>query len=118
MRWAGLSFLTIVSTSPQKVFHLGCPVVAVLQPHHLWRSAAGFREVEKIGISRYDGEPMGRGILPNHLVRGEPGETGVENVNRIGKELGEAMNEFRREIRIKQKLQGNIRSRPVCEAYA
>jgi hypothetical protein len=37
-------------------------------------------------------------------------------VNRIGKEFGEAMNEFRREIRIEQKLQGNIRSRPVCDA--
>ena len=100
----------------QKGFNLGCPVVAVLQSHHLWRHAAGFREVEKIGISRYDGKPMDRGILPNHLIRGEPGETSVENVNRIGKELGQAMNEFRREIRIEQKLQGNIRSRPVCDA--
>lgn len=44
------------------------------------------------------------------------GHAGVENVHRTGKQLGEAVNELGREIRVKQQLQRDIRSRPVCEA--
>jgi hypothetical protein len=66
---------------PQEVFHSGCTVVAVLEPDYLWRHAAGSREVEKIGIGGYDRKTIGSGVLPNDFVRGEPGESGVENVD-------------------------------------
>jgi len=85
----------------QKVFNLGRPVVAVLKADHLWRRAAGTGEVEKIGISRNDGEPVYRGVLPNCFVRCEPSESRVENVERIGEELRQTVNELRREIRVK-----------------
>lgn len=85
----------------QKVFHLGCPVVAVLEADHLWRCAASVREVEKIGISGYDSEPVGPGILPYGLVRSEPRQPRVENVDRIGKELGKSANEPGRKICVK-----------------
>jgi hypothetical protein len=87
--------------SAQKVFNLGRPVIAVLEMDHLWRSAAGPGEVEKIGISRYNGEAVGPCILPNSFVRGGPGETRVENVDRIGEKLRKTAHELRREIRVK-----------------
>ena len=102
----------------QKVFNLARPVIAILKPDHPRRCAAGTGEVEKIGIGRDDGKPVRPGIFPNSLVRREPGETRVENVDRVGKELGETANQLRREIRVKQKFQCDARSRPVCEAYA
>ena len=82
--------------APQEVFNLGCPVVAVLEPDHLWRCAAGTGEVEKIGISRYDGEPVDPGILPDGFVRGVAGETRVEDVERIGEKLRKTLHKLRR----------------------
>jgi hypothetical protein len=102
----------------KKIFHLRCPVIAVLQPDDFWRSAAGFGEVEKIGISRYDGEPLGHGILPNDLVRSEPGEPSLENVDGSWEKVRKTAYELGREICVKEKLQRDRRSRPVCEAYA
>jgi hypothetical protein len=65
------------------------------------RRFAGAGEVEKIGISSYDGEAVGPCILPNSFVRGGPGETRVENVDRIGEKLRKAAHELRREVRVK-----------------
>ena len=78
--------------SSQKVFNPGCPVVAVLEPDHFWRRVARLGEFEKIEISRYDGVPVGPLILPNRFVRGVPGETRVENVDRIGEKLRKTAN--------------------------
>jgi hypothetical protein len=55
-------------------------------------------------------------IVPDPFVRGELGKARVEDVDGIGKELGKAANKRRREIRVKKKLQRDIRSRPACEA--
>jgi hypothetical protein len=74
----------------KKVFHLRCPVIAVLQSDDFWRSSASFGEVEKIGIS--------------------------ENVDGIREKFRKAAYELRREICVKEKLQRDRRSRPVCEA--
>lgn len=87
--------------APEKVFNLGGPVSAILDPDHLWRRAAGLGEVEKIGSSRYDGEPVGPRILPNGFVRGVAGEARVEDVNRIGEKLSKTTHQLRREIRVK-----------------
>jgi hypothetical protein len=85
----------------QKIFDLGGPIVAVLKADYLWRRAAGTGEFEKIGIGRYDGEPVCLCILPNSFVWGEPGESRVENVDRIGEEFSKTANQLRREIRVK-----------------
>ena len=85
---------------PQKVFHPCGPVVAALELDYLWRCAAGPGEVEKIGIGRYDREPVDPCIIPNTFVRGEPGETCFENVNGSGEKLCKTANELRRQIRV------------------
>ncbi len=100
----------------QKVFHPGSPVIAVLKADHLWRRTAGTGEVEKIRIGRNYGESVRRCILPNSLVRREPGESRVEDVRRIGKEIRKTADEPGREIRVKQKFQCEARSRPACDA--
>ena len=84
----------------QQIFNLGRPVVAVLKTNHFWRRAAGTGEVNKIGVGGDDGEPVLRSVLPNSFVRREPGQSGVENVDRIGEEFGETVNELRRAIRV------------------
>ena len=55
-------------------------------------------------------------MLPNSFVWREPGESRVEDVDRIGEELRKPVNESGREIRVKQKFQREMRSRPACEA--
>ena len=55
-------------------------------------------------------------VVPDRLVGSQPGEPGVENVYRTGEELAEAADELWREIRVKQQLQWDARSRPACEA--
>jgi hypothetical protein len=102
--------------TPKQVFNASRLVIAVLEPDNSGRRAALFSKDEKVGISRYDDKPVASRILPNRVVRGEPRKTCVENMDRIGEELCEAANQFRREIRVKQKLQRDKRSRPACEA--
>ena len=101
---------------PSKKAFNRCPVIAVLQSDDFWRSSASFGEVEKIGISGNDGEPLSQGILPNDLIRSEPGEPRLENVDGIREKFRKAAYELRREICVKEKLQRDRRSRPVCEA--
>ena len=74
------------------------------------------REVEKIGISRYDRESVGPCILPDSFVRGVPRQTGVKDMNRIWEKLCKTADELGRKIRVEQKLQRDRRSRPACEA--
>lgn len=100
----------------KKVFHARRPIIAVLEQDNVWRSAAVFGKVEKIRVSRYDNETVSPCIIPNGLVRGEPGEARVENVCRVGEEFRKATDQLGREIRVKQKLQRDMRSRPVCDA--
>ena len=102
--------------SPQKVLNLGCPVVAVLKLDDLWRRTLQAGEVEKIGISSYDGEAIGPCIFPNTFVRCVPRQTGIEHVRRIRKELRKTSYELGREIRVEEKLQPDTRCRPACEA--
>jgi hypothetical protein len=104
------------SVPPQEFFNPHGSIVAILEPYDLRRRAALFGEVEEVGISCYDDKSVGLRILPNRMVRSELREARVENVDRIGEELSEAANQFRREIRVKQKLQREKRSRPACEA--
>jgi len=99
--------------SPQKVLNLGCPVVCSSQ---VGPPLAAHGEVEKIGISGYNGESIGPCIFPDTFVRCVPRQTGVEHVRRIRKELRKAAYELRREIRVEQKLQRDTRCRPACEA--
>jgi len=86
---------------PLKVFNPGGSVVAALDLDYLWRRAAGPGEVEKIGIGCYDREPVGPCILPNTFVRGEPGETRIENGNGSGEKPRKTANDLRRQIRVK-----------------
>jgi hypothetical protein len=67
--------------APRQTFHLGSPIAAIPDVDDMWRSAAGVREGDKIGIGSHDGEPIGLGVLPDRLVPGEPGETGIEYVD-------------------------------------
>lgn len=102
--------------APQQRFGLGGPVVTVFEPDYPRRRTPARRQLKEIGICCYDDEPVGSGILPNGLVRCEPDETAVENVDRIREKFSQMANEFRREIRVEKKLQRALRSRPVCEA--
>jgi len=113
-----LQFRDQYGMAPQKVLNPGRPVVAVLQSDHLWRRTARTGESEKIQIGGDDGKPVRPCILPDNLVRREPGESRVEDVDRIGEELRKTADELGREIRVKQKFQCVARSRPACEAYA
>ena len=44
------------------------------------------------------------------------GEARIENVSRLREKFRQATDQLGREIRVKQKLQRDMRSRPVCEA--
>jgi hypothetical protein len=101
---------------PEEVFNLRRFIIAVFEPYNFGRRAVLFSDVEEVGISGYDDKPVDPRIFPNRIVRSEPSEAGFENVDRIGEKFGEAANQFRREIRVKQKPQRDRRSRPVCEA--
>jgi hypothetical protein len=101
---------------PKKVFHPRRPIIAILKQDNLWRRAAVFGKVEKIRVSRYDNETVSPRIIPNGLVRSEPREACVENVRRAGEKFRKATDKLRRKVRVKQKLQRDMRSRPVCEA--
>ena len=68
-------------------FGLGGSVAAVCKPDDLRWNALNRSEVEKIRISRYNGEASGTRRFPNHLIRSEPGETRVEDVDRIWEKL-------------------------------
>jgi hypothetical protein len=65
------------------------------------RSATRVRDGEKIGIRRYDSEPVGASVLPNSLVPGDVRQTCCENMDRIGKEFGQTVNQFGGKIRVK-----------------
>ena len=73
------------------------------------------RHDERPPFGRYD-KPVVLRIFPDRFVRGELGKARVEDVDGIGKKLGKAANKPRREIRVKKKLQRDMRSRPACEA--
>jgi hypothetical protein len=80
---------------PQKVFDPRRPIVAVLEQDNLWRRTASLGQVEKIRISGYDNETVSSGIIPNGLVRSEPGEAGFENVRRVGEKFRKATDKLR-----------------------
>jgi hypothetical protein len=44
------------------------------------------------------------------------GEIRIENVRRLGEKFRKTTDQLGREIRVKQELQRDMRSRPVCEA--
>jgi len=88
----------------------------MLTVDHLWRRAPRTGEVEKIAISRTNGKSGGPRILPDSFVGGVPRQASVEHVHRMRKELCKTANELRREIRVEQKVQRFMRSRPACEA--
>jgi hypothetical protein len=100
----------------KKVLDARRAVVAILKPDNLGRRAAVFGKIEKIRVSRYDSETVSPRIIPNRLVRSEMGEVRIENVSRVREKLRKATDQLGREIRVKQKLQRDMRSRPVCEA--
>jgi hypothetical protein len=91
--WRSFQFGDPNGIPAEKIFHLLCSVIG--------RRGALFCEAEEVGISRYNDKPV---------------DLRVENVDRIGKKFCEAGNQFRREIRVKQKPQRDSRSRPACEA--
>src|ERR1700688_2783719 len=67
--------------SPKEVFNMRRPVIAVFEPYNFGRCAALLSDIEEVGISRYNDKPIPPRIFPNRVVRGEPRETRVENVN-------------------------------------
>jgi hypothetical protein len=81
--------------APEWLFNVRGFVIAVCEPDNFGRRAALFSEVEEVGISRYNDKPVAPRILPNHVIRGEPRETRLENMDRIGEQLCEAANQFR-----------------------
>lgn len=100
----------------KQLFHLGGPVVAVFKVDHLRRRTTGGGEVDKVGIGGDDDEAVFSRVCPDGFVGREPCESRIKNVKRIGKQLRQTDNELGREIRVKQKLQREALSRPVCEA--
>ena len=71
--------------APQKVFHLRCPVVAVLKMDYPWRRTAGNGEADEVGVSRHNGKPMFSRKLPDQFIRAEADQPGVEYMVRAWK---------------------------------
>jgi len=101
---------------PDKLFHLGSLVIAVLKPDDFGRRTPLFGEIEEVRIGCHNDKPVAPRIFPNRFVRSEPGKPSVEDVGRIGEELGKAVDQLRREIRVKKKPQRERRSLPACAA--
>ena len=100
----------------EEVFNPGSAVIAVIESDDLRRRSALFRELQKVGIGRYDDKSVAPRILPNGFVRCEAGEASLENVDGLGKKCGQAANQLGREIGVKKKFQRKRRSRPACDA--
>jgi hypothetical protein len=72
----------------KQVLHRPSWTVAHTEPNALWRMAEECAACPKIGIFRYDDEPIGFGVIPNFDVRGII-QSDLENMHAIGEDISQ-----------------------------